>query len=215
LLLGSTAPSLTSQERSTRITPPASVPVEEGGEQRGSLRGRGDPIAPAANARKTKLLGRIDGDDAIFDRTPVDHAERHERVPDRARVEPLGEEPVGERLEVGAVDLGQPERAEVVEYAEGEDRLVAANHRRLVRVARACPYAAVLHPRDQRVRRFSRGRRCRRAHGAAAERADRVRPPSLRGRERALAAEGLADLLSVPLRVDEPGLRLPSRRVTL
>lgn len=46
------------------------------------------------------MRARVDGDVAVLERPPEDDAQRHQRIPDRRRVAPLGEEIVGELLDV-------------------------------------------------------------------------------------------------------------------
>ena len=140
------------------------------------------------------MAGGVDREVAVLDRPAEDHAERHQDVPHRRRVEALAEEAVGEVLDVAALHVAESLRAELGEDAVAERALVAADRARLVEVARLRPHPARAHALDQLLAGLVQGRRRRRAELAAMDRALRFGAPDTRGRER---REGLPEALLV------------------
>src|SRR5206468_3656287 len=89
--------------------------------------------------------------------------------------------------------------AEVGQHAETQRGLIAANHRRLVRVTGTRADLTVACPVEERRRSLSECHRRRRASRSASNLADCVRSPRLRRCER---RERLTDLLSIASRID-------------
>ncbi len=129
--------------------PERAVIRAKGCDQCDGFRWRGDALAAAARSRQPKPLARIDGEVAVFDRAPVDHLERLERVPDRARIGAGGEQLIGEPLDVASLDPREPRAAERGEDVEAKRALVLAHDQRLVPLAASRPNGAGGDPIDE------------------------------------------------------------------
>ena len=170
------------QARVERGRPDRAVALGQRGEEPLRLLGRGDPLASAPDRRQPEVAGRVDREVAVLDRAAEDHAQRHQRVAHGRRVEALAEEVVGEALDVAALDVAEPLRAELGEDAVAERALVAADRARLVDVAgprphparTACPRRAPRRPR-RASSRSARGA-CRGGSPSAPRRATPARP---------------------------------------
>ena len=113
-------------------------------------------------------------------RAAEDRAQRHQRVPDRGRVGAVGEQPVGEVLQVGAANLGELAGAERREHAQAQRRLVAADDARLVPVAGPVADAAVASAGKPRLGGLAESDLARRPHRASADLRLRLGAPRLR-----------------------------------
>jgi hypothetical protein len=109
--------------------------VGERGDESAGFVGAGDPVAAAADGGQIDAARRVHAYDAVSKGAPVDHAERHQRVADRARRLPRGEEPVGDGLDVSTADVGEASAAQVGQDVQRERLVVTGDGRRLVRVA--------------------------------------------------------------------------------
>lgn len=96
-------------------------------------------------ARQIKSRRGIERDLLALEGTPEDRTKRVEVVEDARRSEALGDERVGERLHVAALDVRQPHRAELGQHPQPECALVAPDRRRPVGLALAAPDRAVAH----------------------------------------------------------------------
>jgi hypothetical protein len=140
---------------------------------------------PAKRSRRPRTAGRripVAGLTASSPRSTArwKTTRRHQRVSDRRRVPLLREQPVGQVLQVGPRDLGQPDGAEVVEHVKPHRRRVPAGGARLVNVAGAGA---------------DRARQCARLPGLQASRPPGLqasRPPRPRGASAGWPPSGFA-----------------------
>jgi hypothetical protein len=169
-----------SQAGVQRRRPQRPVTLGQGGDQRRSLRRRGDPVTAPFDGRQLETRRRVHGDLAAGQSAAENGPQGHQRVADRACVEALGAEGVGEILEVDPPDLREAVTAERREHAAHERRFVAADCRRLVAVAAPIADRAGLHAPEPRLgRRPQRGRRAG-SHGSLPQRYLCLRTPGLR-----------------------------------
>jgi len=105
----------------------------------------------ANRSRPPEAGRRVHGDVAAGDRAAEDRAERHERVADRARIEAVRTQLVGEVLQVDPEDLREAGAAEVRQDTRGQRGLVAADRRRLIAVAAAVTDRAAARAVEPRV----------------------------------------------------------------
>jgi hypothetical protein len=110
---------------------------------------------------------RVDRHVAVLDGPAEDHAQRHERVADRRRVAALGEQVVGDPLDVAALDVSEARPTDARDDLVAKRRLVAADRARLVDVSRAGPDSTGLHAGDELLGRLANGRVRRRAQRAS------------------------------------------------
>lgn len=62
------------EARVERGGPQRLVSLRQGVDEPGRFLGWGDPVAAPANGREAEVRGRVDGDDTLLDRLPVDRA---------------------------------------------------------------------------------------------------------------------------------------------
>lgn len=151
-LLGAIIEPIPSIARSTRIRPGArSMSCQQSGEERSRIhkaRSRSgsaarnaclfdprDPLPPALDSRQAQLLAGRQRDQAILHRAPVDHAHRHKRIPDRARISALLEPGIDEPLNVSPRDVTNLACTERRQESQSQGRCIAADDRRLVDIA--------------------------------------------------------------------------------
>src|SRR2546423_7009944 len=108
-------------------------------------------IAPSLDGWKFEIRGWVDGRLAALDRAPVDHAQRHQNVADRARVEPFSDQLLGKILHVIAVQINELAGSERGTESRVDPDLVCADYARLVRSTVTTADRAVLHSGDERV----------------------------------------------------------------
>ena len=160
-------------------------------ELRGLL-GRGDSLAAAFDGGKREPLAGVHHDRAVVQRSPEDHAEGHQGVPDRRGTEPGGEQLVDDQADVAALDVGQLARAERRQEVRAKHALVGTHDARLVAAPGPRPNGAAHHPADELVGGLFERRRPRRAKLAALDVGDGRSPPVARGRD---GREGSVQLL--------------------
>jgi hypothetical protein len=151
------------------------------------------------------MRARVDRDVSVLDRPAEDHAEGHERVADRRRVAALGEQVVGDALDVAALDVAEPRSTDARDDVVAQRRLVAPDRAGLVEVPGAIADATRLHASDEFVSGLVDGRVRRRAQGASTDTSLRLRAPRSRFGE---GREGLSDALGLP---SAPDARLVRR----
>ena len=132
-----------------RAAPERSILGTKRGDQRRGLGRRSDALAAAACRRKPEPLARVDCEVAVLDRAPVDHLQRLERIPDRARVGTRGEQLVDEALHVAPLELRELHAAERGEDVETQRALVLADNGRLVPLAGPRADRAARDPADE------------------------------------------------------------------
>ncbi len=117
-----------------------------------------DPLASATDCWEPEMRAWVDRHVAVLDGAAEDHAQRHERVPDRRRVAALGEQVVGDPLEVAALDVAQARAPDARDDVVAERRRVAPDRARLVDVAGAAPYTSGPHAGNELLGRLADGR---------------------------------------------------------
>src|SRR4051812_22477117 len=140
------------------------------------------------------MAGRVHRKVAVLDRPAEDHAEWHQDVAYRRRVEALAEKLVAEALDIVALDLSQPLRAEFGENPVAKGALVAADRAWLVDVPGLGAHLSGTHPGDELLGRFGHRRCRRRTKLAATDGRLSFRSPGSRGCE---SGERLAQPLPV------------------
>jgi hypothetical protein len=174
--------------------PDRSIAVGYSSQEALGLLGRRDPLTSAADGWQPEVSARVDRQVAVLDRPAEDHAEGHERVPDRRRVAPVGKKVVCDPLRVAVLNVTEAPPTDARDDVVAERRLVASDRARLVEVAGARPDAAGLHPGDKLLSCVADGRVRRRAQRASPDTRLRLGAPRSRlgeGREGLTDARGL------------------------
>jgi hypothetical protein len=122
---------------------------------------------------------RRQGDQPILHGAPVDHAHRHQRVADRARIRALLEPAIDEPLDVPPGDISELARAECGQQTQSQGGRVPPDDRRLVDVARTSAHAAAFHPVDQLLRGLAQRRRGGSSQESVSDRDDSTCAPGL------------------------------------
>ncbi len=138
------------------------------------------------------MHARVDRHVAVLDGPAEDHPQRHERVPDRRRVAALGEQVVGDALDVAMLHVSEARSADSRDDVVAKRGFVASDRARLVRVARAGADAARLHPGDELLRCLGDRRVRRRAQRSSPDAGLRLGAPRARFGQR---GERLPDAL--------------------
>ncbi len=167
----------TAQTCVERRRPDGAVASGQHGQQLLRLFRRRDPLTSAPNRWKPEIRARVHGDVPVLDCPAKDHAERHESVADRRRVAALGEEVVGDSLDVATLDIAQARRAETWDDVVAKGSFVAPDRTRLVEVSRTGADSTGLHPGNELLGRFAHARVRRRAHRSSADAGLRLRAP--------------------------------------
>lgn len=160
-----------------RRRPYRPVALGDIGNERFGFIGRGIAFAAPAYSGKLETGARVDRELATRDGPSKDRPQRQEGDLDAGRAEPSGEELVGEVLEIGAREVGEPDRAQFGEDMAAHSARVPAERGWLEAVARAVADRAGLSALFPRLPSLANGRRLRCPQTASSRESRRVSPP--------------------------------------